>query len=309
MVLLLALLLGLVNAIDQPTRQSFYVEIVGGEHLPNAIMLNSTVFNLARLVGPAIAAVMISWVGIASCFLLNSLSFLGVITALLMIRLEAKEAELSLKGVVQWKQTLEEVGNGIQYIIRTPDLYLPLLTLLGISILIMNYNVVFPVFSENVLKAGVNGYSLLTTFMGIGSLFAALVLAIKIKSSPKSWLLTVSSIGISVVFMILGFVKGIRIACALAFMTGIGNIMLTATTNSTLQIRSKSDMRGRVMGVYALVMGGTTPIGSLYTGAVASRLGIAACISLSGAVCIGLSAICLGMLIAHNRSKVLNQPR
>jgi MFS family permease len=107
MVLLLALLLVLVNAIDQPTRQSFYVEIVGGEHLPNAIMLNSTVFNLARLVGPAIAAVMIGWVGIASCFLFNSLSFLGVIVALLMIRLEAKEAELNLRALFNGNKPLK----------------------------------------------------------------------------------------------------------------------------------------------------------------------------------------------------------
>lgn len=303
MVLIIAFFLGVTNAIDMPARQSFFIKLVGKEHLSNAIMLNSTSFNLARLIGPAIAAGTIAWLGIASCFYINALSFVAVILGLIMIKTETNETNQKTISKINFRQTLHDIVEGVQYIIHEPELYLPLLNILGISTFIMNYNVIFPEFSKTVLNTGVNGLSSLTTTMGVGSVIAATTLAITTKGSPKTWMLTFSSIGLSIVFVILGFMRHLTGACVFAFLAGIGNIILTSSTNSTLQINSKSELRGRVIGVYSLVMGGTTPIGSLFTGAVASKIGIAPSISLIGFICLVLSILSSVMMISHNKKK------
>ena len=303
MIMVLAGLLGAVNALDQPARQSFFVEIVGRDHLPNAITLNSSVFNLARLVGPAVAAVLINLVGISVCFFLNAASFIAVIIALTRIQMPVPERKFDLHGI-HVRQTIADIGEGFRYIWKLPSLVIPLVTILGISVLIMNYNVALPAYSDNVIHEGVSGYGLLTTMMGIGSLLAALTLAVRLRRSPHMWLLTLSSLGISGLFLVLGLTSSYVFAAFLIFLTGMANITLTATTNSILQMTAKSEMRGRVMGVYSLVMGGTTPIGSLYTGAVSGAFGVPQYFWMSGGICLLLSllAFLLFRIVRHREA-------
>ena len=292
MVLVLAFGLGMANALDMPARQSFFSEIVAQEHLPNAIMLNATVFNLARMIGPAIATVCIQAVGMASCFALNALSFVAVLIALIMMRIPLKTLptkELSIRG------TLADIRTALSYIRQTPKLFIPLLTFMWVNILTMNYTVSLALLSDSVLHKGVSGYSALTTSMGVGSVLAAILMTVFIRRAPQRRFITATAIATSVIFLILGLTANYLFACILLFLTGLTTILLITSVNSTLQMHSRKDMRGRVMGVYAFVMGGMTPIGGLFTGAVSEAFGISACILISGTLCLLLTAVCAVM--------------
>src|SRR5579884_2801312 len=181
-VLVLALLLGITNALDMPTRQAFVVEMVGRADLPNAIALNSSLFNMARIIGPGIGGILIAWLGVAPLFLLNALSFIAVIIGLAMIDMKQLHGRASnLKaiegGAIARPRTLESLREGLVYSWRTPSILLIIAVMGVVSLFGINFNVVLPLFATDVLNVGAVGFGFISSAFGIGSLIAALWLA------------------------------------------------------------------------------------------------------------------------------------
>ncbi len=281
-VLILALLLGIVNTLDMPARQAFVIELVGREDLTNAIALNSSIFNLGRIVGPAVAGILIGLVGIAVCFYLNAVSFIAVITNLWMIRVPETAVKQDEFGSL--KRILLDIREGLGYINKREIIKQPLLLLAFISTFVMNYNILVPVFAQQELNQNATGYGLLMTSMGIGSFLGSLTLVAKSRNKPKLRYLVGGALGTSIFLAALAFVKNFQLSCMILFFIGFCTILFTTLVNTTIQLNSSDDMRGRVMSVYTLVFGGVIPIGSLYTGQVTEYTGAPGCMIISGII-------------------------
>ncbi len=281
-IVLLALSLGIVNTLDMPTRQSYFSEMVPREDLMNAVALNSSIFNLARIIGPAMAGVMIALVGIPVCFFLNSLSFLAVITSLTLINTPILPIKKSTGPII--KTVLNDVKEGLRYISTRDTLRRPLMLLAFISVFVMNYNVLIPIFAEQTLGMNAAGYGYLMTSMGVGSFVGAMTLAMRSKSGPKFKYILAGGLGASFFLGILGTQRNLLIVPVILFLIGFSSITFTAVVNSTIQINSEVHMRGRVMSMYALLFGGLTPIGSLYAGFIMEYFGAPGCMIISGII-------------------------
>lgn len=280
-VMVLACLLGCVNTIDMPTRQSMIVELVGKEDLMNAIALNSSIVNLARIIGPAIAGILIGIVGIAMCFYINAISFVAVIIGLWMIKLPVKE---TVKKISSKKNTYMDIKEGLMYIKSNRIIRQPLLLLALISAFVMNFNVLIPVYAQQSLGLSATGYGFLMTSMGLGSFIGALALAARSKAGPKLKYLLSGAFGMSFFFLLVGLSKNYVISCMTLFAVGFCSITFTALVNSTIQLNSADNMRGRVMSVFTLVFAGVTPIGSLYAGNVTQLTSAPTCMVISGII-------------------------
>ena len=285
-IVLLALILGFVNTLDMPTRQSFAVEVVGKEDLMNAIALNSAVFNLARVLGPAIGGIMMAYLGAAWCFLLNGLSYIAVIIGLFKI---------SSKPYVrkeQNKNVLKDIGEGIKYIFNTKLLLQSIILILIVGIFIFNFNVLIPVYTKNTLHMEEKAYGFLLSCLGAGSFCGAMAVTFKSKKGPKVKVMYLSAIMTSIFLVLIGITKSYYISALFLFMAGIFNINFSTNANSTLQMNSKDQYRGRVMSVYSLVFAGATPIGNMFAGTTSDKLGANISFFLSGAI----TLICIGIL-------------
>ncbi len=297
-VLVLALLLGLTNTLDVPTRQSFIIEMVGREDLMNAISLNSTMFNLARIVGPAVAGLMIGAIGIAPCFVLNGLSFIAVIAALTRIDSGDSQEKTAAAATAAGKKKLElasllrDTGEGLRYIGGKPGILWPLALLGGMSLFVLNFSVVIPVFARDSIGGDATEYGFLMTAMGIGSLAGAVTLAVKSSGGPKIGRLLVGAFGMSAFSLLIGLQGNFALSCALLILTGFFTILCTTQANVLVQIRSEDRMRGRVMSVFSMVFGGVTPIGSLYAGALIEAAGAAFCLVASGIIGLVMAVAC-----------------
>ncbi|HYE68978.1 MAG TPA: MFS transporter [Anaerovoracaceae bacterium] len=280
--LTLALILGIVNTLDIPTRQAFVFELVGKEDLKNAIALNSSIFNLGRVIGPAVAGVLIGLVGIATCFYLNAISFIAVITSLWLIRVPEKiirQGESgSLKGIYL------DINEGLRYINQKEIIKQPLLLLALISTFVMNFNILVPVFAQQELSQNATGYGLLMTSMGIGSFMGSLTLVAWSHKTPKLRYLVGGALGMSFFLVILALEKNFQLACITLFLIGFCSIIFTTLVNTTIQLNSSDEMRGRVMSVYTLVFGGVIPIGSLFAGQLTEYAGAPGCMIISGII-------------------------
>lgn len=278
-IIILALLLGINNTLDMPTRQSFVVEVVGKQDLMNAIALNSATFNLARIVGPAIGAVLMAKLGAAWCFFFNGLSFLAVIYGLTKIKPIPFVRKLDRNN-----KLLTEIMDGLKYILKTPVLLKTTLMVTVMGIFAFNYSVILPVFTKSVLHGTEGTYGFLMSALGLGSLIGALTVSLRSKSGPKLKVMLVSSMAISILLILTGSVKTQYLAALTLAVTGVFNIYFSTTANSTLQINSKDEYRGRVMSVYSLVFAGSTPLGNLFTGVAADKLGASSAFILSGII-------------------------
>lgn len=281
-VLVLAALLGIVNTLDMPTRQSFFVELVGKEDLMNAIGLNSSVFNLARILGPAVAGFLIALVGIGVCFYLNALSFLAVIVGLKMMDIKAPIVKLSVNKSL--KNILVDIREGLTYIKSITLIFYPLLLLAIISIFVFNFNVLIPIFAKQNLGQNAAGYGFMMTCVGIGSFIGALIITARSKTGPRLKYLLGGAFGMSLFLAILGFETNYILACVTLLVLGFCSIMFTTLVNSTIQLTADDNMRGRVMSVFSLVFGGVTPIGSLYAGKLTEIAGAPNCMIISGTI-------------------------
>jgi predicted MFS family arabinose efflux permease len=279
-VLILSLLLGFVNTFDIPTRQSFVIELVGKEDLTNAIALNSTIFNLGRIVGPAVAGLLIGLVGISVCFYLNAISFIAVIVNLWLIRVPAKVIRGDECGAL--KNVSRDIREGLSYINGKQIIKQPLILLALISTFVMNYNILVPVFAQQELNQNATGYGLLMTSMGIGSFIGSLTLVIKSRKEPRLRYLVGGALFTSIFLAVLALEKIFLLSCITLFLIGFCTIIFTTLVNTMIQINSSDDMRGRVMSVYTLVFGGVVPIGSFFTGQVSEYAGTPGCMIISG---------------------------
>ncbi|WP_165414706.1 MFS transporter [Clostridium estertheticum] len=283
----LALCLGFCNTLDMPTRQAFNVEIVGKDDLMNAIALNSATFNLARIIGPAIGALLMGYLGAGWCFLLNGFSFMAVIYGLVHI-----EAINYVRKKTSEKGMLKEILDGLKYI-KSKSILLETLILISImGIFVFNYNVLIPVFTKTVLHMQEKTYGILLSSLGAGSLIGALLMSFKSKNGPNKILMIGSSIGIGIMLIFTGISNLYYFTALSLAVTGIFNMFFSTTANSMLQLNSKDEYRGRVMSVYSLVFAGFTPLGSLLSGFVAEKYGADTCFILSG-----ISAIILILLL------------
>jgi len=296
-VLILATLLGLVNTLDVPTRQSFFIELVGKEDLPNAIALNSTVFNLGRILGPAVAGFLIGLIGIAPCFYLNAISFLAIVANLMMINLPAREITQPKFGM--FKTVLIDAREGLKYIGKIKRIREPLILLAFISTFVMNFNIVVPVFAQQELNQNAAGYGLMMTSMGIGSFLASLTLVARCRQIPKQRYLIGAAFLTSSFLILLALGKNYNIACLTMLFIGFNSVAFTTLSNTTVQLHSSDEMRGRVMSVYMLVFGGMIPIGSLFTGQVTELMGIRWCMIISGAI--GVMAVAWAIFVMRGK--------
>jgi len=268
-ILVLATLLGVVNTLDMPTRQSFVIELVGREDLMNAIALNSTIFNLARIIGPAIAGLVMTAWGVTMCFYVNSFSFAAVLLSLFLIhppnvRIPVKSTE---KGV------LKQIADGLRYVRKTPVLLETILMTAVVGTFAMNAGVLVPVFVKEVLQGKEAGFSLLMSLMGIGSFTGALTMASFSKSGPKKAVLMILPLVIALCLALAGMTNYLPLTGFCLAILGFGVVLFSSTANTTVQIHTDDAYRGRVMSLYTLVFGGLLPVGNLYAGAITNHFG------------------------------------
>jgi MFS family permease len=291
----LALLLGCVNTIDMPTRQAFVVEMVDRRDVVNAVALNSAVFNTARIVGPAIAGLVIGVVGIASCFFLNGVSYIAVIIGLLAMRSSELHARGSYQPQRSARAVLADLAEGLRYVRATPVVLLAVGVVGLVSTLGMNLNVLVPVYAADVLHAGATGFGFLMAATGIGALLAALTIAFAGRSSPRVLLMGGGLLGALQVALLVVHAMPIALACL--FGVGFGSIAMTATANTSIQLAVPDSLRGRVLSVYTTVFSGSTPVGALFAGTLAAQFGSAMSFGLGGAT--SLAAVVVAFLLAR----------
>ncbi|GAC1392600.1 MAG: MFS transporter [Ktedonobacteraceae bacterium] len=274
-ILVLALMLGITNALDMPTRQAFVVEMVGREDLPNAVALNSSLFNMARILGPGLGGLLIAWLGVTPLFLLNAISFIPVLIGLVLInpsQLHSLVKPAMAGTIVQRQSTMQSLREGLSYVAKTPSALL-IITVIGmVSLFGINFNVVLPLFATDVLHAGPVGFGLISSAIGLGALVSALWLAWGNKTPSIQQML----LG-AIIFSVLeaGFALSHLYALSLVLIAAVGfaQIIFSATANTTLQTVTPDRLRGRVMSVYMLVFAGSVPLGNLFTGGLAHLFG------------------------------------
>jgi MFS family permease len=265
--IVIAFLVGIVNAFDVPIRQAFFVQMVGKEDLPNAIALNSSIFNGARVVGPAIAGFAIALVGEGWCFFLNGLSFVAVIVALLMMRIERTKAKPSedspLKSLVQgFRFAMSDLP------IRSALLLLSVLSLFGLQ-----YSVFLPIYANDILKGGARTLGLLMSFAGVGAVIGALQFAARTHYRGLAKWIAATSMTCSLGLIIFSQARVFWLCTMVLFVVGFAATSQMAATNTLIQNRVPDELRSRVMAVYATMFMGVQPIGSLIAGGVAKRIG------------------------------------
>ena len=293
-IFLLALGLGMVKTLDIPARQSFMIELVGRDVVLNAVALNSTVMNLGRVVGPAVAGVVMALVGAGWCFLVNGVTFLAVIFGLLKIDVEPVIKKRP-KGTV-----IPDIKEGLVYLFSKPILTTTTLILAIVSTFGMNYSVLIPVFARNQLGLDAQGYGLLMSALGVGSMLGALIVASSSSRGPNRVRLFVVPFITSSLFMIMAFNRSYAFSALVIGLMGFANIFFTTTANSLMQINSDNEFRGRVMSVYSLVFAGSTPIGNMFVGSIADKAGGGSAFFWAGVITFFLVA---ATIIAHKIRK------
>ena len=257
MVYSLSLLQGIVTAIDQPTRQSFFAEMVEPRDLPNAVSLNSAVMTGTRIVGPALAGVLIATLGISWCFGLNAISYVAVIGALLAMR----TSELRPNRAPREAGAIRE---GLRYAWRTGELRRPLVLMSILFLFSFNYSVLMPLFAKGTFHGNAGTLGLILAITGVGSLSGALFMAAKPRPGerPLAW----AAVGVGIVTTVVAFAPTLDVAVLMMLPLGVASIIFFVTANSTLQLTARPEMRGRVMALYGIVFLGTTPIGAPIAG-------------------------------------------
>ena len=293
-VVFLGALAGATHSFDAPTRQSFYKELVGEKDLMNAIALNSTIFNAARLVGPALAGILIKYIGTGGCFLINGITYLAVIAAYLMMRLPPAERAEDRRS--HW----EELKEGLGYVHRHAVVRTGITIIAFASFLTFSYGTLLPVFADIVLRGGAGTYATLMACVGAGALVSALIVASLGNVERKGILASTGVILFPTVLILLSFARGVLIAAVLCFMLGIVMILMTASMNTLVQTAIPDRLRGRIMSLYVLVFLGSMPLGNLLSGRVAEWLGVVSAIRLGAAASL-LAAL---VLLARTRDFV-----
>ena len=291
MIVVLALLLGCANAIDMPVRQSFVVEIVGRSDIGNAVALNSAMFNAARILGPAVAGLTIGAFGSGVAFAINAASFAAVLVALAAMDPSALRTPDLPPRPRSTSQVVEQLREGIAYVRDTPPVLLAILVIGLVSTFGMNFSVVIPALAKEVLGLEAEGYGFLMAASGVGSLLAAGWLAVS-GGLPRTSRLVGGAIALGVAEVLLAVSNLFPVAVLLMVVVGFGGIAMAATANTMIQLNVPDTLRGRAMSVYTTVFAGSTPIGGLLFGWLASAAGVAIAVAAGGlgAFLVGIGA-------------------
>jgi MFS family permease len=277
-VFVLAVAQGIINAFDMPCRQSFMVQMIDRkEDLPNAIALNSSLVNGARLVGPAIAGLIIQWSGETWCFVIDAVSYVAVIVSLLLMRV-APATGIRFHAPM-WRGMLE----GARYAFGFTPIRAILLLLALVSFMGMPYMILLPIFAQDVLKGGPSAYGLLSASAGVGALIGALYLASRrtVLGLGRTIAFCAGLFGVALIGF--SFSRDFWLSMLLMALTGMGMMVLMAASNTILQTITDEDKRGRVMSFYSMAFLGTAPFGSLFAGALANRIGAPYTVMIGGA--------------------------
>jgi MFS family permease len=291
LVYLLAALSGTALVFDAPGRQSLTFQMVGERELPNAVALNASLFNASRVMGPAIAGVLIGVFGVGVCFLVNTVSFLAVLAGLLAMR----EDELYPVERDASSSLVTGVREGIAYVARSRDLVLVLGTVTVFSLAGFNFHVILPLLASETLHVGAATFGLLSASFGLGALAGALASATLGRASWKGFL--AGSLGFSTVMLVLAPLEVAWLCAVLLFAVGTSFTLLTANANALVQLGTPAALRGRVLSLYLFAFAGLTPVGGLLAGLLVDLGGT----ELSFAVA-GVSGLAVTMLAAHGRS-------
>jgi predicted MFS family arabinose efflux permease len=284
-IVVLAMLLGVVNAFDGPARQSFVVEMVGAKDLPNAIALNSMTFNAARVVGPAFGGILLATVGSAWCFTLNGLSFMAVIASLLAMRITPTPVAKDRRS--PWQQ----LKSGVHYVADQPELRGLLLLSLFFSTFGISYNTVLPSFVDRILDGGAAGFGMVTAAAGVGAVSGAFMVATFGDRGKRGQWLFYAAMIFPLVLTLFAFNRSFPVAILLTVLLGVGFMLQFTLINTLLQTRVSNDMRGRVMSLYTLTFFGFTPFGNLALGALSEAIGMSIAITLAAMLTLGSAII------------------
>ncbi len=278
-IMLIAVLNGIVMAFDMPSRQAVVVELVGKQYLLNAIALNSAAFNSSRIIGPALAGILVASIGMAGCFYVNGISFLAVIFALLLIRINRR---LPLN---KNNSALKDLKEGLD-VVKNNRLILVLVCMVGVvSLFGTSYTILMPIFAQDVLKVGVKGLGILMSSAGIGALIAALMLARLGDFKHKGRLLISSSLIFSVSLVLFSLSRIYALSIISLVFIGGASVTAIALINTILQIRVRDEFRGRVMSAFMFTFAGIMPFGNLLAGVLSEALGVSLTVMLSGIFC------------------------
>jgi MFS family permease len=292
MIYLLALLLGVATSFDMPVRQSFVTEMVGPEELPNAVGLNSAVFNVGRIIGPAVAGVLIGIVGIAPAFLINAASYLAVMTSLWRM----DPGTLYRSAPVE--RSRGQVRDGVRYVLATPTLRWTILLMGFVATMGLNFRVALPLLSRFTYGGGPSLYGILASLMAAGSVVGALTAASRTKPSQRVLLWSIAGFGAS--SLVMAALLDPVLAGIVLLPIGFFSIFWIATANTTVQLGSAPEMRGRVMSIYGLLLLGSTPIGALVIGWLSEHFGPRSSVLLAGGS--SLLAAAVAWLVRPNRA-------
>lgn len=293
--IVLGMMLGVINALDMPTRQAFMIELVERpENLSNAIALNSSLLNAARLIGPALAGALIAWLGEGPCFALNAVSYIPVIAALFMMRVSPRPRAAHRAPL------LAHMQEGFRYVFGFSPIRALILHIAVISLIGMPYSVLLPVFAKNILHGDAQTLGWLMGASGVGALAAALLLARRRQVfGLGQWILVSSGIfGLGLIAF--SFSRWLPVSLVLTAVVGFGAMIQLGAANIILQTLLDEDKRGRVMSIYTMAFLGLAPFGSLLAGSLGEHIGVPLTLSLAGGVCL-LAALWLFLQVPKLR--------
>jgi MFS family permease len=292
-IMALALLLGTVEAVDKPARHTFVGDLVDREHLTNAVALNNTLQNAGKVVGPALAGILISTVGVSATFLLNALSFGVVVVALLRIRvgrLRHREVSARQKG---------QLRDGVRYLRRTPELKGPLVLMAVTGMLAYEWTVSLPLLAHDTFNGDASVVGLFFTAMGAGAIFGGLATAGALRATPK--VLIACGLLFSVVLLATSLAPTTAVALGSLFVLGAVSVTFRGLATSLIQLRSAPEMRGRMVAILIVAIGGTTPVGGPLVGWLAEQFGARIALGV-GAVATAVSAVCTLLYLRRARA-------
>ncbi len=290
-VYLLALALGVITSIDNPSRQAFVVEMVGRDDVPNAVSLNSATFNLSRIVGPAVAGVLISVIGEGPLFLVNAVSCIGALVALVMMRTS------ELQTIALLPRAAGQLRAALRYVRERRDLMLPMALLFVVATLGLNFQVTAALMAKGTFHSDARSYGLLTTMLAVGSLTGALVSTRRLRR-PRLRMLIGSALAFGVIESACSVMPTYASFAIMLIPMGVATIVFTTACNAAVQMGTSLEMRGRVMSLYLLCFMGGGPVGSLLIGWLAQVISPRASIAMGGIASIG-GAIVLSLLLAR----------
>ena len=294
-VAVMAVMWGIMSALDQPTRQSFIIELVGRQHLASAVGMNSASFNTARIVGPAVAGILIARVGLFAAFLLNALAFLVSIGALTRV---PGRPPVSRAGATP---ILEEIAEGIAYAVRTPPVWFILGLQVIVSFCVFNFSVYVPLLAR-VLGLGSEGFGFLMASLGVGAVTAGLSLGAIVSREPPPELIA-AALGLACAGLLgLAMTRSFWPAAWLLVAVGLTGTLVVAGCNTSLQLTAPDRLRGRIMSLYTLVSGGIFPVSAFFVGSVSEAAGVSRAFAVSGSLgLVALAALLWSRRRRHRR--------